>query len=170
MDTSSILPLPQLSFLSLRLNRNKASWPCNLQRSSRSTGTIHCQKMYVPGGQWVTRSFCTYLRGFADNCYVITQFAYVQDLERHHQKPREPNTSTISSLTLLLGSSPPSFRFLQLSSFLSLPYCSYSTYTSSVICLVLWVKGNCSSLICNYMSHTSHTINLHALIIYYFII
>ncbi|KAK9224139.1 hypothetical protein WN944_012588 [Citrus x changshan-huyou] len=38
MDTSSILPLPQLSFLSLRLNRNKASWPCNLQRSSRSTG------------------------------------------------------------------------------------------------------------------------------------
>lgn len=50
MDTSSILPLPQLSFLSLRLNRNKASWPCNLQRSSRSTGTIHCQKMYVPGG------------------------------------------------------------------------------------------------------------------------
>ncbi|KAL9455658.1 hypothetical protein AB3S75_004974 [Citrus x aurantiifolia] len=49
MDTSSILPHPQLSFLSLRLNRNKASWPCNLQRSSRSTGTIHCQKMYVPG-------------------------------------------------------------------------------------------------------------------------
>ncbi|KAH9797990.1 Chaperonin-like RBCX protein 1 [Citrus sinensis] len=38
MDTSSILPLPQLSFLSLRLNRNKASWPCNLQRSPRSTG------------------------------------------------------------------------------------------------------------------------------------
>lgn len=49
MDASSILPLPQLSFLSQKLNRNKASWPCTLQRSSRSTGIIHCQKMYVPG-------------------------------------------------------------------------------------------------------------------------
>lgn len=127
MESSAILTPSQLPYLfPSKSNKKKAypSWPCSKPRTSQPT-RLHCQKMYVPGGYspfismlcvsniYLSLQYIRHVQSTNSVCvkclclcvcvcisYEVNFRNWMQDLEKHHQKLREPKTSTISLLTL----------------------------------------------------------------------
>lgn len=116
MESSSALALTQLPYVYPAIpssNRVYPIWPAK-RRSSQPT-RLHCNKMFVPGWFSQLQIFTlvtTYKVVFSlYNCTVL-MLSGMQDSEKHHQKQRLLQTSTISSPSLLLKSLLLNLRFL----------------------------------------------------------